>query len=295
MTQGHPVVERYLTHFEVSINQFDFPERDEITNEIRNHIAEAHAAGTELDVVLKTLGPADVLARAYAVELTLNPDPPRRGRTFGRFLSTLVAAGMRPVWALSRLLTAVFAFGMRSVRAVSSLLRAVAASGLRLVWTVGRFLRTVAAVGMRPVWALGRFVRAVAAAAMRRVWAIGRFSTAVVAAGPRRVRTLGGFLKVAAGCVAALFVGTAIAAIGIGFTLFGLYLLVGGILETAFMHDGQFNDLPPAVAMTLGPVLMAAGGAALLLLRLYLPFMVAALQKTFPATRGAALLRAFSS
>ena len=276
MTQGHPVVERYLTHFEVSINQFDFPERDEITDEIRNHIAEAHAAGTELDVVLETLGPADVLARAYAVELNLNPERTRR-KTLGRFLSTLVAAGMRPVWALGRLLTAVFAFGMRSVRAV------------------GRLLRTVAAVGMRPVWALGRFLRAVAAAATRRVWALGRFSIAVVAAGPRRVRTLGGFLKLATGCVTALLIGTAIAAVGLGATLTGLYLLVGGILETGSLHDGQFNDMAPAVAMTLGPVLMAAGGAALLLLRLYLRFMAAALQKAFPATRDTALVRAFSS
>ena len=41
MTQGHPVVERYLTSFEASINEFDVPEQEAITHEIRNPIAEA--------------------------------------------------------------------------------------------------------------------------------------------------------------------------------------------------------------------------------------------------------------
>ena len=30
MTQEHPVVERYMTHFEHSIKQFDFPEQQEV-------------------------------------------------------------------------------------------------------------------------------------------------------------------------------------------------------------------------------------------------------------------------
>ena len=123
MTQGHPVVERYLTRFEAAINEFDFPEEEEIAREIRNHMAEAHAAGEALDAVLQTLGPADVLARAYAVELALNPQNKRRVRTLGGFPRTLVAAGTRPVWALGRCL------------------KAIVAAGMRRVWAVGRFLR----------------------------------------------------------------------------------------------------------------------------------------------------------
>lgn len=48
-------------------------ERDEVLSDIRSHIAEATAAGSQLDHVLTSLGPADQLARAYAVELLLNP------------------------------------------------------------------------------------------------------------------------------------------------------------------------------------------------------------------------------
>jgi hypothetical protein len=97
VTQQHPVVDRYLTRFEASINEFDFPEREEITQEIRNHIAEAQAAGTALDSVLQTLGPADVLARAYAVELALHPHAKRRGTRPGAVPKAIVARGMRGV------------------------------------------------------------------------------------------------------------------------------------------------------------------------------------------------------
>ncbi|TDI24741.1 MAG: hypothetical protein E2P06_06480 [Acidobacteria bacterium] len=119
--------------------------------------------------------------------------------------------------------------------------------------------------------------------------------------GTHRVRTLGGFLKVAAlvtaGSCAALIVGTTIGTIGIGFTLFGLFLLVIGMLEAVGFHlaDLQVNGMPPAVAMTVGPMIMVTGGAALVLLRFYIRFLVTAVQKVFPAARGTALARAFSS
>jgi uncharacterized membrane protein len=48
-------------------------DREAVVRDIRSHIAEATAAGTSLDAVLTTLGPADELARAYAVELLINP------------------------------------------------------------------------------------------------------------------------------------------------------------------------------------------------------------------------------
>ena len=283
MTQQHPVVDRYLTRFEASINEFDFPEREEITQEIRNHIAEAQAAGTALDSVLQTLGPADVLARAYAVELALHPHAKRRGTRPGAVPKAIVARGMRGVRTLARLPIVLVAAGWGGVRAV-----------------VGRFLQALVAAGMRRVWAIGSFVKRVVAAGVRRVWALGAFLKALVATGTHRAWTLGGALKgaalVAAGSLAALIVGAMLAAIGIGFTLSGLYMLVVGTLEAAGLHmaDAQINDMAPAVAMTLSPVLMVAGGAALLLLRLYLQFLVTALPRVFPATRGTALARAFS-
>ena len=76
----HPVVERYLTHLETAIEGLDPADRREVLQEIRDHFAEATAAGRPLDVVIKSLGPADVLGRAYAIELLLHPqtDRPRR-------------------------------------------------------------------------------------------------------------------------------------------------------------------------------------------------------------------------
>lgn len=263
MTEGHPVVERYLTRFEASITEFDCPEQEEITHEIRSHIAEARAAGRALDAVLQTLGPADVLARAYAVELALNPQGKRRGRTPGRVLEAVVATGARPFWAL------------------------------------GRFLKAFVTMVMRPVWALGRFLRADAAVGTRRVRALGGFLRAVAAAGMRRVWGGGVFLKAAAlgvGSLVAAIAGLAIGAIGIGLTASGLFMVVIGPLDAAGLHlaNVELRDMPLAVAMTVGPMLIVSGGATLALLRLYIQFLVTTLQRVFPATQGTALARAFS-
>ena len=294
--QGHPVVERYLACFETSINEFDFPEREEITHEIRNHIAEAHAAGEELDAVLQTLGPADVLARAYAVELALNPHAKRRVRTPGGVLKAAAAAGMRGVSTLGRFPKAIVSLGMRGVRTLGRFSKAGLSRCIRGVRTLGRSPKAILPIGVRGVRALGRFLRASLSMGMRVVRTLGRFLRAVVAAGTRRVRTLGGFLRVAAMVTAGSLVGTVIGAAGIGFTLSGLFLLVSGTLEAAGLHVANFQSgMSPAEAMTLGPVVMVAGGAALLIFRLYIQFVLTALKKVFPAARGIELARAFSS
>ena len=73
MTQEHPVVARYMATFGAAIKGIDAEERAAIEQEIRSHIAEATAAGKPLEDVLEALGPAEALARAYAVELLMNP------------------------------------------------------------------------------------------------------------------------------------------------------------------------------------------------------------------------------
>jgi uncharacterized membrane protein len=79
MKPQHPVVERYLTRLEAAVGALDAAERREVLRDIRNHIAEATAAGTPLDVVLRSLGSAEALGRAYAIELLLQPQKdPRR-------------------------------------------------------------------------------------------------------------------------------------------------------------------------------------------------------------------------
>src|SRR5262249_9776352 len=89
-----PVVERYLAHFDRAIKTFDLAESQEVSQEIRSHIAEACAAGRPLDDVLRSLGPADVLARAYGVELLLNGPKHQRIHELMGFLRVpgLVAA-----------------------------------------------------------------------------------------------------------------------------------------------------------------------------------------------------------
>ncbi len=81
----HPLVERYVTRLETELGSLACPESQDIVDEIRNHIAEASAVGRPLDAILEALGPADILARAYAVELALNPRD-RRVRAFTKFI-----------------------------------------------------------------------------------------------------------------------------------------------------------------------------------------------------------------
>ena len=87
MKQQHPVIERYMTHLETATGGLDPADRQDVLQEIRNHIAEATAAGKSLDVVLKSLGPADALGRAYAVELLLRPQNDRRRHAAERWFS----------------------------------------------------------------------------------------------------------------------------------------------------------------------------------------------------------------
>jgi uncharacterized membrane protein len=74
----HPLIEKYLSTLEAALAAFNVPEKTEVVVEIRSHIAEALAEGKSLASVLAALGPAEELARAYAVELTLNPRSDRR-------------------------------------------------------------------------------------------------------------------------------------------------------------------------------------------------------------------------
>jgi uncharacterized membrane protein len=89
MTERHPVVERYLTHLEGAIGELDPADRREVLQEIRNHIAEAAAAGKPIDAILGALGPADALGRAYAIELLLHPPKTRRAPASDRWLRIL--------------------------------------------------------------------------------------------------------------------------------------------------------------------------------------------------------------
>lgn len=85
-TSGHPVVDLYMKNFEDALRAFDCDQAVEIARELRGHIAEAQAMGKPVDAVLASIGPAEKLARAYAVELELNPRGAKLKRNIGGIL-----------------------------------------------------------------------------------------------------------------------------------------------------------------------------------------------------------------
>lgn len=78
MREAHPVVDRYLAKLAEGLSSLAPEDRQEIVQEIRHHITDAVAAGKPLDAVLESLGSAEGLARAYAVESLLHPRQSRR-------------------------------------------------------------------------------------------------------------------------------------------------------------------------------------------------------------------------
>jgi uncharacterized membrane protein len=96
VTETHPVVERYLARLSEHLENLSPLDRQEVLQDIRSHLAEATAAGTSLDAALESLGPADALARAYAVELLLNPRPhrPRRADRLLKIAGLIAAASL---------------------------------------------------------------------------------------------------------------------------------------------------------------------------------------------------------
>lgn len=145
MTYEHPVVERYLAHFDTSIRELEFPDRQEVVEEIRNHIAEARAAGKPLDAVVEALGPADALARAYAIELLLNA--PRGGRfdTVGRFLKV---AGIVAAAGLATLVVA----GTLGAIGVTLVASGILIAAIGVMEAAGVHLPGVQTAGLAPFW-----------------------------------------------------------------------------------------------------------------------------------------------
>src|SRR5262245_60662004 len=72
MSDEHPLIVRYIKKFEAALDTHDVRDAREIAAELKSHFAEALASGKPLEATLESLGPADSLARAYAVELHLN-------------------------------------------------------------------------------------------------------------------------------------------------------------------------------------------------------------------------------
>jgi uncharacterized membrane protein len=173
----HPVVTRYMTTFDAAMTMLEAGERQAINQEIRNHIAEATAAHRSLDEVLRALGPADALARAYAVELLMHPRAQRVERRMPFFkVAALVIVGSFATLVVVTTLGAIGISFMASGFAVSAIgvlessgihLPGVQLSGIPPEWVIVLGV-PFAAVGVAALVGLRSYIRFVAKT-MRRV------------------------------------------------------------------------------------------------------------------------------
>lgn len=168
MTQN-PLIERYMQSFESALRRYDLSEEKEIAADLRSHIDEALAYGKPLDDVLQAIGPADVLARAYAVELKLNPRE-SSGKAVARILSVItilpatgllsfiVVAGLGSL-ALGFLASAFAMIVIGAIEAIGVHLPHVQLAGVHPLLVVGMGLVTML-IGLVTGWALWLYVRA---------------------------------------------------------------------------------------------------------------------------------------
>ena len=172
MNETHPVVDRYLTRLNENLSTLSASDRQEILHDIRSHLAEATARGRSLESTLETLGPADALARAYSVELMLNPRRPMSSRAAYRLkVAGLIAAGSLPTLVVvillggvggTLMLAGIMAAVVGVVDAVGELPPWVQTSGMSpaTVLSIGGAMMLV---GLMGILMLRRFMRFVAA------------------------------------------------------------------------------------------------------------------------------------
>lgn len=165
----NPLIERYMQSFEAALRRYDLSEEKEIAADLRSHIDEALAYGKPLDDVLQALGPADALARAYAVELKLNPRE-SSGKAVGRVLSVigiLAASGVVSfivVSGLGSIAVGLFGsgFGMLIIGVIEAMgihLPGVQLAGVDPLFVVA-LGPVIMLIGLAAGWALWLYVRA---------------------------------------------------------------------------------------------------------------------------------------
>jgi len=166
MNDEHPLIARYMKQFESALRTHDLREWREIASDLRSHMGEALAAGKPVDALLESLGPADQLARAYAVELVMNAR--RQQGLFVRI--TKVSA----ILAASGCLTffAICALGLLAILLPLGLAGLI----LTVIRTAGLELPDIT-IGAHPVLATTIFVAtsAIGAAAVGAFWLYIRF------------------------------------------------------------------------------------------------------------------------
>jgi uncharacterized membrane protein len=96
MTSLGPAAQRYLSTFRSSLDGLSLSDQQEAVDEIGRHMTDAVGAGQRLDRVLESLGPPDLLARAYGQPANRVLPPSRRSV----WVPTLAVAGLFAVGGL---------------------------------------------------------------------------------------------------------------------------------------------------------------------------------------------------
>jgi len=133
--QRNPLTVRYLEQLAAALERTLMPqdERDAISREMESHLAEAVSSGARLTDVLERLGSAEDLARAYAVELALNPRPVHQASPWRQVLA--VATRTSATLAAGLLVVVMGAVGVAfAVGGVAALLVGLIAPFLPVDW-----------------------------------------------------------------------------------------------------------------------------------------------------------------
>ena len=174
MSQEDAKIARYMAGFEAMLRKHRVPEAGEITTDVRGHIAEALSYGKPLDEIMTTLGPADALARAYAVELLMHAPKDSRGATALRVLAIIglvIAGSLLSLvlvvalggFGLSFLLAGMILIVCGGLEALGIHLAHVQTGGLA-PWAVIALGPVALAIGWGFCWLLWLYVRAAAGA-----------------------------------------------------------------------------------------------------------------------------------
>lgn len=165
MSEQSLPIERYMSAFQAALQRYGVAEWQDIGADLRSHIAEALQFGKALDEVLRALGPADVLARAYAVELKMNRPANTTMNVINRVL------GVLGILAASGIVSFIVVTGLGSI-AVGLFGSGVGILTIGLIEAMGIHLPGVQLAGLPPllVAAIGPVFMLVGAAAGWLLW-----------------------------------------------------------------------------------------------------------------------------
>ena len=86
-SRADPMAQQYLDQLTRFLHALPEQDRSDAVREIASHIAESHAAGQPMAVVLARLGDPRVLARAYLADYYAQPAPGSRWKVWGHRLA----------------------------------------------------------------------------------------------------------------------------------------------------------------------------------------------------------------